>query len=519
MLLTRHADPLGPGRAGHPHQPLRLDGRARDQPLHRHLRQPAPEDPAWRAGRDRHLEHGAAAGGDAGVARRRRCCAPLPIDASALRAATTAASPRAASRPCAASPSTRPEPSGSTGGLPARWPEIRDAPRCRSCCPLAEIERVMRAAGVAADRRRPRRRPRPLPARGRRGARDARPLRLPRPRGPEPAASRGSRPAKADGRAAAGHSPDEERSPLAAVLDLLSTDEQRRTRIAWLYYVEGLTQAEIADRLAVSRVKVVRDLQIGRQTGLVQIQINGRLASCVALERALERRFGLRAGGGGADPARRGASARDPGRGARLLALRPARRRPDAGRRLGPHAALERARAAPPRAAGAHRRVAAGRHRPRLGDQHVRDRLARRRDAGCAVLLSGGPGLRQLARPCATCCWPRPGSTTCWSAARRADIAMVSVGTLGPDCHQPPHRPARGGGRGRAAEALGAVGDLLCTFLDAEGRPVDHPLNGCAVGLPVADLQRIPARRPGLGRSREGARSSGRPWSAATSTT
>ena len=87
---------------------------------------------------------------------------------------------------------------------------------------------------------------------------------------------------------------DEERSPLSAVLDLLSTDEQRRTRIAWLYYVEGLTQAEIAERLAVSRVKVVRDLQIGRQTGLVQIQINGRLASCVALERALERRFGLR---------------------------------------------------------------------------------------------------------------------------------------------------------------------------------------------------------------------------------
>ena len=91
-----------------------------------------------------------------------------------------------------------------------------------------------------------------------------------------------------------GPAADEEQSPLSAVLDLLSTDEQRRTRIAWLYYVEGLTQAEIAERLAVSRVKVVRDLQIGRQTGLVQIQISGRLASCVALERALERRFGLR---------------------------------------------------------------------------------------------------------------------------------------------------------------------------------------------------------------------------------
>ena len=95
-------------------------------------------------------------------------------------------------------------------------------------------------------------------------------------------------------------------------------------------------------------------------------------------------------------------------------------------------------------------------------------------------------------RPCATCCWPRPGSTTCWSAARRADLAIVSVGTLGPAATN------RRIGLLEAADAaeletLGAVGDLLCTFLDAEGRPVDHPLNKCAVGLPVGDLKRIQA--------------------------
>src|SRR3954452_13139903 len=78
------------------------------------------------------------------------------------------------------------------------------------------------------------------------------------------------------------------------ILDVLDDDEHRRTRIAWLYYVEGQTQAEIAERLGVSRIKVVRDLAVCRETGLVQIRINGRLASCVALERRLERRFGLR---------------------------------------------------------------------------------------------------------------------------------------------------------------------------------------------------------------------------------
>ena len=75
---------------------------------------------------------------------------------------------------------------------------------------------------------------------------------------------------------------------------------------------------------------------------------------------------------------------------------------------------------------------------------------------------------------------------------RRADIAVVSVGSLGPAATNRRIgllEPAD------AAEldALGAVGDLLCTFLDAEGQAVDHPLNRCSVGLPVEDLRRIPA--------------------------
>ena len=193
----------------------------------------------------------------------------------------------AASTRSAGSLSMPPEPSGSTaasGALArhARSPALGHAAAGRDCARDACRRSVV-------DRRRPGRGLRPLPARRRRGARVARPLLLPRPR-------------RSGGRLAgfaarrdepSGPRADEERSPLSTVLDLLSADEQRRTRIAWLYYVEGMTQAQIADRLAVSRVKVVRDLQIGRQTGLVQIQISGRLASCVALERALERRFGL----------------------------------------------------------------------------------------------------------------------------------------------------------------------------------------------------------------------------------
>jgi DNA-binding transcriptional regulator LsrR (DeoR family) len=76
--------------------------------------------------------------------------------------------------------------------------------------------------------------------------------------------------------------------------------------------------------------------------------------------------------------------------------------------------------------------------------------------------------------------------------ARRADIALVSVGTLGPGAT---NRRIGLLGDTEAAELLaaGAVGDLLCTFLDRAGRPVDHRLNACSVGLPVADLATLPA--------------------------
>ncbi|MBI3710400.1 MAG: sugar-binding transcriptional regulator [Proteobacteria bacterium] len=70
-------------------------------------------------------------------------------------------------------------------------------------------------------------------------------------------------------------------------------EDQLSTRIAWLYYVEGLTQEQIARRLHQNRVKVLRTLAACRQDGTVQIRINSKLAECLALERKLEKTFGL----------------------------------------------------------------------------------------------------------------------------------------------------------------------------------------------------------------------------------
>jgi DNA-binding transcriptional regulator LsrR (DeoR family) len=39
--------------------------------------------------------------------------------------------------------------------------------------------------------------------------------------------------------------------------------------------------------------------------------------------------------------------------------------------------------------------------------------------------------------------------------------------------------------------ALGAVGDVLGTVLDADGRPIDHPINERVIGLGLEDLKGI----------------------------
>lgn len=72
---------------------------------------------------------------------------------------------------------------------------------------------------------------------------------------------------------------------------LVSSDLNVKT--AWLYYVEGLTQEQIAEKLNVSRVKVMRTLAACTAEGVVVTTINAQTARQVALERALETRFGL----------------------------------------------------------------------------------------------------------------------------------------------------------------------------------------------------------------------------------
>ncbi len=68
---------------------------------------------------------------------------------------------------------------------------------------------------------------------------------------------------------------------------------RNRMRIAWMYYVEGLTQNEIAERLGIGRVTVVRNINEALKQREVKIWITGSVAECIDLEKQLKEAYGL----------------------------------------------------------------------------------------------------------------------------------------------------------------------------------------------------------------------------------
>jgi len=64
-------------------------------------------------------------------------------------------------------------------------------------------------------------------------------------------------------------------------------------RAAWLSYIGGYKQEDIAGRLGVSRVKVNRLIALAHRNGLVRVFVEGTAADCVALEDRITQAFGL----------------------------------------------------------------------------------------------------------------------------------------------------------------------------------------------------------------------------------
>ena len=81
--------------------------------------------------------------------------------------------------------------------------------------------------------------------------------------------------------------------PVGQTTGIQSESDRLRARAVWLYHVEGCTQNDIATRLGINRVMVVRMLADARRRNEVRITISAPLADLVELERETEKRFGI----------------------------------------------------------------------------------------------------------------------------------------------------------------------------------------------------------------------------------
>lgn len=64
-------------------------------------------------------------------------------------------------------------------------------------------------------------------------------------------------------------------------------------RAAWLYFMESMTQQEIAERLGISRIKVVRLIKEAREQGIVEIKVHSPIIEHLKLEGELRSLYQL----------------------------------------------------------------------------------------------------------------------------------------------------------------------------------------------------------------------------------
>lgn len=270
----------------------------------------------------------------------------------------------------------------------------------------------------------------------------------------------------------------------------IDPEEQLATRAAWLYFVAGLTQAQIGKRLGLNRTRVNRLLAHARDQGLVQINITGRLATCVELEEKLKQQYGLEDATvvptppdqamipqviASAAAAALSVRLKDGmsvgvgwGRTLRLSIQSVPRRELNRLSIVSLLGGLTRGSAMNPHETASHLADLVGAQCYYVAAPALTDTVTTR------DLLIAQPMLREI-----------------FEKGERVDLAFLSVGELTPSCTM-----TRVGLVSRAEVddlvKAGAVGDICAHWIDTQGRLVDHPLNSRVVALSPEKLRDIP---------------------------
>ncbi len=263
------------------------------------------------------------------------------------------------------------------------------------------------------------------------------------------------------------------------------------TRLAWLYFMGGMTQGEIASQLGMTRLRVNRGIALARARGIVRVELDSPFAGALDLERGLCERYGLRR-------AAVGIAVRndyDPHQavGAALAAFL------DDGLNRGAWASIGVAWGKTVENAVRLMRVR------NLPDMEVVSMIGGTilgrsfNSFGVVANLAGRLGARHsiLAAPiyfetrelaeAVRASEPFAGQLR---NAETVDLAILVTGDLTE--HSFLVRYGLPAGVAVAdLVAAGAVGDTLGQFLDRDGRVLDHPLNARVIGVPVAALARM----------------------------
>ncbi|MCX8997189.1 sugar-binding transcriptional regulator [Rhizobiaceae bacterium BDR2-2] len=256
-------------------------------------------------------------------------------------------------------------------------------------------------------------------------------------------------------------------------------------RAAWLSFVGGLTQDQIAGELGISRQRVQRLVARAASEGLIRVRIDHPIANCLELERRLKARFGLASAwvspdaGKGSDPLGGLAAFAAPvieriflGERIRTIAV-------GTGRTL--RMVVEHMQSID----GSHHKLVSliGNVAPdgSASFYEVIMRLAEKTAAPhyqmSIPVVARSPEELELFRSL-----PHVRATRALATA--ADLAIVGIGQMGPDA------PLLVDGFITPAEqaelaAAGAVGEMLGNIFDRDGVYLDHPINSRIVGVRV----------------------------------
>ncbi|MCF8512341.1 MAG: sugar-binding transcriptional regulator [Rhodobacteraceae bacterium] len=260
-----------------------------------------------------------------------------------------------------------------------------------------------------------------------------------------------------------------------------------RVTSGWKSTVEGMTQDEVASLMGMNRSRVLRVLAAARQDGTVQIRVTTRMSRCIELERMLEQRWSLT----------RAIVVPEPQDEAQLRAI--------IGAEVGAYMSTavtsnmtvglgwgktltSGVPAIVPRSADGVRVLSMLGGLTRVSEVNPSEfawRVADRLSAECYMLA--GP-VYAPDRQTRDALMGHPGIAEVFARARSLDMAILSVGDL------TPHSVFSEYGlltREEIAslEAAGAVGDVLCHFIDADGNLVDHPVNERVLAVNPLDLR------------------------------